>query len=95
MNYSAGDLTKCGCGDNPFAELLVRKLIKPRRPFVIVVKPFMCAETWDEDRIKTCCTHVLRPDGEVDSFCRYYSRLPGTYNGPAQSHATAPFAILN
>jgi uncharacterized radical SAM superfamily Fe-S cluster-containing enzyme len=33
----------------------------------------MDASTWDEDRIDRCCTHVIRPDGKLDSFCRYYS----------------------
>ena len=33
----------------------------------------MDALTWDEDRIDRCCTHVIRPDGKLDSFCRYYS----------------------
>ncbi|MBI3879514.1 MAG: hypothetical protein HY301_05560 [Verrucomicrobia bacterium] len=23
--------------------------------------------------IDRCCTHVIRPDGKLDSFCRYYS----------------------
>ena len=29
--------------------------------------------TWDEDRIDRCCTHVIRPDGKLDSFCKYYA----------------------
>ena len=32
----------------------------------------------DEDRIDRCCTHVIRPDGKLDSFCRYYSGFPDT-----------------
>jgi uncharacterized radical SAM superfamily Fe-S cluster-containing enzyme len=32
----------------------------------------MDGEDWDEDRIDRCCTHVIRPDGKLDSFCRYY-----------------------
>lgn len=27
----------------------------------------------DEDRIDRNCTHVIRPNGKLDSFCRYYS----------------------
>ena len=42
-------------------------------PFRLFIKPFMDAWTWDEDRIDRCCTHVIRPDGKLDSFCRYYS----------------------
>jgi hypothetical protein len=33
----------------------------------------MDAGTWDEDRIDRCCTPVIRPDGKLDSFCRYYA----------------------
>jgi hypothetical protein len=29
--------------------------------------------SWDQDRIDRCCTHVIRPDGALDSFCRYYA----------------------
>ena len=32
----------------------------------------MDAWTYDQDRIDRCCTHVIRPDGKLDSFCRYY-----------------------
>ncbi len=41
--------------------------------FRLFIKPFMDAWSWDEDRIDRCCTHVIRPDGKLDSFCRYYS----------------------
>lgn len=42
-------------------------------PFRLFLKPFMDAWTWDQDRIDRCCTHVIRPDGQLDSFCRYYA----------------------
>jgi len=41
----------------------------------LFIKPFMDVNTWDEDRIDRCCTHVIRPDGKLDSFCRYYANL--------------------
>jgi len=41
--------------------------------FRLFIKPFMDAWTWDEDRIDRCCTHVIRLDGKLDSFCRYYA----------------------
>jgi hypothetical protein len=41
--------------------------------FRLFIKPFMDAWSWDEDRIDRCCTHVIRPDGKLDSFCRYYA----------------------
>ena len=44
--------------------------------FRLFIKPFMDAWTWDQDRIDRCCTHVIRPDGKLDSFCRYYSGFP-------------------
>jgi uncharacterized radical SAM superfamily Fe-S cluster-containing enzyme len=44
--------------------------------FRIMIKPFMDSETWDQDRIDRCCTHVIRPDGSLDSFCRYYGASP-------------------
>jgi hypothetical protein len=45
----------------------------------------MDAWSWDDDRIDRCSTHVIRPDGELDSFCRYYSGFPGTWRGPRRA----------
>ena len=53
-------------GSNPKSEIA-------SHTFRLFIKPFMDAWTWDEDRIDRCCTHVIRPDGKLDSFCRYYS----------------------
>ena len=50
--------------------------------FRLMVKPFMDAWTWDQDRIDRCCTHVIRPDGKLDSFCRYYSGFPDAREAP-------------
>lgn len=73
IHYTLEDLAKCGCENEPFGELL-KTLEKTRSmAFRLMVKPFMDAWTWDEDRIDRCCTHVIRPDGKLDSFCRYYS----------------------
>ena len=78
MQYTLEDLAKCGCENQPLGELL-KTLEKTRSmAFRLVVKPFMDAWTWDEDRIDRCCTHVIRPDGKLDSFCRYYSGFPDT-----------------
>ena len=52
--------------------------LKTRLKGASFIKPFMDAWTWDEDRIDRCCTHVIRPDGKLDSFCRYYSSFAGT-----------------
>jgi hypothetical protein len=38
----------------------------------------MDAWTFDQDRIDRCCTHVIREDGSLDSFCRHYGQIaPG------------------
>jgi uncharacterized radical SAM superfamily Fe-S cluster-containing enzyme len=76
VNFRAEDLEKCGCEGSGFAQALKAKLIKSAAGFFILIKPFMDARTWDQDRIDRCCTHVIRPDGKLDSFCRYYSGFP-------------------
>jgi uncharacterized radical SAM superfamily Fe-S cluster-containing enzyme len=73
MSYSLGDLSQCGCENQPLAELLRAFELKESDTFRLFIKPFMDAWTWDQDRIDRCCTHVIRPDGQLDSFCRYYS----------------------
>jgi uncharacterized radical SAM superfamily Fe-S cluster-containing enzyme len=73
MNYSMGDLSQCGCENEPLAEMLHAFEMKESDTFRLFIKPFMDAWTWDQDRIDRCCTHVIRPDGQLDSFCRYYS----------------------
>jgi uncharacterized radical SAM superfamily Fe-S cluster-containing enzyme len=42
-----------------------------RRVFRIVVKPFMDAHTYDQERIAQCCTKILNARGEAVSFCEY------------------------
>jgi hypothetical protein len=39
--------------------------------FRIVIKPFMDAYTYDEDRIDECCVHVVGPGGRAVSFCQF------------------------
>jgi hypothetical protein len=82
MHYTLEDLARCGCDNSELGDLL--KLMERTRSmaFRIMVKPFMDAWTWDEDRIDRCCTHVIRPDGKLDSFCRYYSGFPDTRPAP-------------
>ena len=77
VRYSLDDLSQCGCENEPLAELLHRFELDATHTFRLFVKPFMDAWTWDEDRIDRCCTHVIRPDGVLDSFCRYYSGAKG------------------
>jgi len=73
MNYSLEDLTRCGCENEPLAGMLHAFEMEESDTFRLLIKPFMDAWTWDQDRIDRCCTHVIRPDGQLDSFCRYYS----------------------
>jgi 7,8-dihydro-6-hydroxymethylpterin dimethyltransferase len=72
VRYKLEDLMKCGCESEPLGELLKQFELDESHTFRLFIKPFMDAATWDEDRIDRCCTHVIRPDGKLDSFCRYY-----------------------
>ncbi|MBN8248720.1 MAG: radical SAM protein [Verrucomicrobia bacterium] len=82
MNYRLEDLARCGCETEPLGTLLHRLELQASVAFRILVKPFMDAWSWDQDRIDRCCTHVIRPDGRLDSFCRYYSGFPDTRPAP-------------
>ena len=73
VRYKLEDLMKCGCESEPLGKLLKEFELDESHTFRLFIKPFMDAATWDEDRIDRCCTHVIRPDGKLDSFCRYYS----------------------
>jgi hypothetical protein len=73
VRYKLEDLMKCGCESEPLGQLLKQFELDETHTFRLFIKPFMDALTWDEDRIDRCCTHVIRPDGKLDSFCRYYS----------------------
>ena len=73
IHYTLEDLARCGCENEPLGELLKTLEATRSTAFRLMVKPFMDAWTWDQDRIDRCCTHVIRPDGKLDSFCRYYS----------------------
>lgn len=72
VNYDIEDLKRCGCENTPLGDLMKKMEVRESNAFRIFIKPFMDVNTWDEDRIDRCCTHVIRPDGELDSFCRYY-----------------------
>jgi len=74
VRYNLEDLLRCGCESEPLGALLKQFELDETHSFRLFIKPFMDALTWDEDRIDRCCTHVIRPDGKLDSFCRYYSR---------------------
>jgi uncharacterized radical SAM superfamily Fe-S cluster-containing enzyme len=73
VRYSLDDLAQCGCESQPLGRLLHDFELNEQSTFRLFIKPFMDVWTWDEDRIDRCCTHVIRPDGTLDSFCRYYA----------------------
>jgi 7,8-dihydro-6-hydroxymethylpterin dimethyltransferase len=73
VRYKLEDLMQCGCESEPLGDLLKKFELDETNTFRLFIKPFMDAFSWDEDRIDRCCTHVIRPDGKLDSFCRYYS----------------------
>jgi uncharacterized radical SAM superfamily Fe-S cluster-containing enzyme len=52
-----------------------RKLIQPRHVFGIVIKPFMDRFNYDQDRVSSCCHHILDTEGNLVSFCEYNARL--------------------
>jgi uncharacterized radical SAM superfamily Fe-S cluster-containing enzyme len=73
IRYRLEDLLQCGCESEPLGALLKEFELDETHTFRLFIKPFMDSWTWDQDRIDRCCTHVIRPDGQLDSFCRYYS----------------------
>jgi uncharacterized radical SAM superfamily Fe-S cluster-containing enzyme len=82
VRYRMEDLMKCGCESEPLGGLLKEFEMDESNTFRLFIKPFMDAWTWDQDRIDRCCTHVIRPDGKLDSFCRYYSGFADTGRAP-------------
>lgn len=82
VRYRLEDLMQCGCENEPLGALLKRFELDETHTFRLFIKPFMDAWSWDEDRIDRCCTHVIRPDGKLDSFCRYYSGFPDAAEAP-------------
>ncbi|MDQ6685107.1 MAG: hypothetical protein M3Z16_08265, partial [Pseudomonadota bacterium] len=57
------------------AARLARRLIRPRDVFGIVIKPFMDRFSYDQDRVSSCCHHILDSHGHAVSFCEYNARL--------------------
>ena len=82
VTYNLEDLSRCGCDNEPLGDLLKKFELDESHTFRLLVKPFMDAWSWDQDRIDRCCTHVIRPDGKLDSFCRYYAGFPDTKQAP-------------
>jgi uncharacterized radical SAM superfamily Fe-S cluster-containing enzyme len=76
MNFDTADtLGACGCDEFSLGDALGAIGVAPHDVRMVFIKPFMDARTYDESRIASCCTHVLTPTGNVDSFCRYYGSV--------------------
>ncbi len=54
---------------------LARRLIRPQDVFGIAIKPFMDRYSYDQDRVSSCCHHILDTQGRAVSFCEYNARL--------------------
>jgi uncharacterized radical SAM superfamily Fe-S cluster-containing enzyme len=85
VDYRLEDLARCGCDSEPLGGVIKAMELRPESPFRIFIKPFMDAWTFDTDRIDRCCTHVIKRDGSLDSFCNYY--LNGGPNSLQAGHA--------
>ena len=70
MNFNLGDAQQYG-----------HIGVRPEDFFRIVIKPFMDAYTYDQDRVDECCVHVIRPGGKAISFCRFNVLERGWTNG--------------
>ena len=60
ISFNLGDARAC-CGAG----------YRPEDFFRIVIKPFMDAYSYDQERIDECCIHVIQPGGGAVSFCRF------------------------
>ena len=52
-----------------------KRIVRPQDIFTIAVKPFMDRYTYDQDRIATCCHHLMDTRGRATSFCEYNALL--------------------
>ncbi len=65
-----------------------RKLIRSTDVFAVAIKPFMDRYNYDQDRISSCCHHLLDTKGNPVSFCEYNARL-------RPSDSWDPFPLLD
>ena len=54
------------------------KLVRSTDVFTIAIKPFMDRHNYDQDRIESCCHHMLDTKGNLRSFCEYNALLRQT-----------------
>ena len=58
--------------------------------FVVTIKPFMDAYTYDQDRIDRCCVHILDAEGNPVSFCEYNAVHRPRINAAAVQNTSSP-----
>jgi uncharacterized radical SAM superfamily Fe-S cluster-containing enzyme len=67
-----------GSGGGPLQRLLAwlgKRLVRSTDVFTVAIKPFMDRHTYDQDRVKNCCHHLLDTQGNALSFCEYNALL--------------------
>jgi uncharacterized radical SAM superfamily Fe-S cluster-containing enzyme len=52
-----------------------KRFVRSKDIFTVAVKPFMDRFTYDQDRVTTCCHHLLDTRGTLTSFCEYNALL--------------------
>jgi uncharacterized radical SAM superfamily Fe-S cluster-containing enzyme len=67
---STGELRRA-VGTGSWAGALGRRLVRSTDVFTIAIKPFMDRHSYDQDRIATCCHHLMDTSGRAVSFCEY------------------------
>ena len=50
---------------------LARRLVRSTDMFTIAIKPFMDRHSYDQDRVASCCHHLMDTSGRAVSFCEY------------------------
>jgi 7,8-dihydro-6-hydroxymethylpterin dimethyltransferase len=69
--FTLDDAAACCAVDGTAARAAGLDAKDPRAFFRVVVKPFMDAYTYDQERIDECCVHVIDRDGRGVSFCEH------------------------
>jgi uncharacterized radical SAM superfamily Fe-S cluster-containing enzyme len=66
--------TRAGRWVSRLAAAIGKRFVRPRDVFGIAIKPFMDRYTYDQDRVSSCCHHILDTRGNLASFCEYNAR---------------------
>ena len=66
--------TRAGWWLSRVAAAVGKRFVRPRDVFGIAIKPFMDRYSYDQDRVSSCCHHILDTRGNLASFCEYNAR---------------------